>query len=208
MKIGLVVATFGSEEWAARGERTLEKVRDPHPYYEFIHVHGKSLGEARNKGARYLTLAHDVSHLVFLDADDDLSPHYLTEMAESSSLRTMGIYRPSTLGVYPDGSTDDYPVLIPRTHMGAGNCIVLGAMCDAWLFDEVGGFDVHLPALEDWDLWIKMILMGAEVHDAPRAVYRVGVSEDSRNKNRRDHGNAYSTIRRRYSAQRGKLDIR
>lgn len=207
MKIGVVVATFGSEGWRERGEETLKAGRGDQPQAEWLHVHAKTLGEARNRGARYLTLAHNVDWLVFLDADDSLDKAYLTEMADAV-VGDRDIYRPNTIGVYPDGSTDPEPVMIPRRHLGAANCIVVGAMCSAQLFDEVGGFDCHLPALEDWDLWIRMVLAGSEVHDVPTAIYRVGVNPDSRNQPDHNQSNAYKTIRTRYGTQRGKLDIR
>lgn len=206
MKIGVVVGTFGSEEWARRGQETIERNRVCSPSTEWIHVHAEDLGTARNKGARWLTLAREVDYLVFLDADDDLDRDFLPAMRKS--IYGQGIYRPSTLGVYPDGSTDESPVMIPRTHLGTANCIILGSVCPAWLFEAVGGFDPDLPALEDWDLWIKMVLAGAEVHDVPQAIYRVGVNPNSRNQNSPIHGRAYSTIRNRYRSQRGKLDIR
>lgn len=204
-KFGVVVGTFGSEEWRERGQQTISQARQQVPWAEWMHVHSQDLGSARNSGARYLTLARDVDYLIFLDADDSLSGNYLLEMQDA--INGPGIYRPSTLGVYPDGSEDDFPVMIPRTHMGAGNCIVVGAACPARLFESVGGFDTKLAALEDWDLWIKMILAGAKVYDVPKAVYRVGVNEDSRNGGYA-HGDSYRVIRKRYGSQRGKLDIR
>jgi len=52
-----------------------------------------------------------------------------------------------------------------------------------------------------------MVLAGAEVVDVPEAVYRVGVTSDSRNKRVDSHKRAYQIIRGRYGKPR-ELDIR
>ena len=206
------VATFGDDNWNRMGGRAMTTSAVNQGVLcmksTWRHVHADSLGEARNEAAEVLSMSSD--YIVFLDADDRLAPGYMQAMYRKIRDHKGGpaIFRPSTLGVYEGGLVeDDAPVMIPRTNMANANCVIIGAACPLPLFEDVGGFDVGLPALEDWDLWIRMILAGAEVVDVPEAVYRVGVTSDSRNKKVESHRRAYQTIRKRYGRPR-ELDIR
>lgn len=210
--MGVGVATFGEKKWEIMGSRAMTSSAVNQGVLcmksTWRTLHGETLGDARNEVAAVLSVSSD--YIVFLDADDRLSPGYMQAMYRKIRDHKGGpaIFRPSTLGVYEGGlAEDDAPVLIPRTNMANANCIVIGAACPLPLFEDVGGFDVNLPALEDWDLWIRMILAGAEVVDVPEAVYRVGVTSDSRNKRVDSHARAYRTIRGKYGRPQG-LDIR
>jgi hypothetical protein len=131
--------------------------------------------------------------LIFLDADDELDERYIERMMEGSG----DIRRPSTIGVYRDGTEDDAAVMIPRTDLRVANCIVIGAMHKASLFFQVGGFD-NYPILEDWDLWQRMVLHGASVVDVPDAIYRVHVRDGSRNADGGLHRHTYARIQRQH----------
>jgi GT2 family glycosyltransferase len=126
--------------------------------------------------------------LVFLDGDDELDFHYNEAMVAG----TGDIRRPATLGIV-DGIEDDGPVMIPRSDMRYRNCVVIGAMIRRADFLAVGGF-ADLEALEDYDLWIRMIRAGARIGDVPKAIYRVNVTPVSRNQNRDAHNRAYTKI--------------
>lgn len=210
--MGVGVATFGDPNWERMGSNAMTSSAVNQGVLcmksTWRVIHGESLGEARNEAAEVLSVSSD--YIVFLDADDRLAAGYMQAMYRSIRDHKGGpaIFRPSTLGVYEGGLVeDDDPVMIPRTDMAKANCIVIGAACPLPLFEDVGGFDVDLPALEDWDLWIRMILAGAEVVDVPDAIYRVGVTSDSRNKKVESHRRAYKTIKGRYGHPR-ELDIR
>jgi len=131
--------------------------------------------------------------LCFLDADDELDPGYIEAMlAGSGDLR-----QPSTLGVV-DGREDAAPVLIPAKNLMDGNYIVIGAFIRAQMFAEVGGFD-DLDAYEDWDLWLRCWLHGAEITTCPEAIYRVHVQPTSRNQMSHEQALViYHQIRNRY----------
>ena len=212
--LGIGVATFGDDAWKEMGLWAADSLRSQKPKnasVSYASVHSDSLGAARNELVDEL----DCDYVVLLDADDRLAPGYADAMLKAIGAygERPGIFRPSTLGVYPDGSEDDEVVMIPRTDMARANCIVIGAAFESTLFWEVGGFDVDLPALEDWHLWCRMIIAGADVVEVPDAIYRVGVNPDSRNSASRQretnaHGKAYSQIREQFAPYADKLEIR
>jgi hypothetical protein len=85
--------------------------------------------------------------------------------------------------------------MIPLTDLRRANCIVIGAMCPAHLFFEVGGFG-EWPMLEDWALWRAMVARGAAIRDAEHAVYRVHVRPESRNTDQGLHRDVYRQIQK------------
>lgn len=196
MSVGIVIGTFGTQEWKLSGEELERKVRDsqsPMPHADHIRVlsvHGDTLAEARNVGAKALA----TDWLIFLDADDDLRPGYVSEMLRTVKSETLDIVQPATIGVYPDGSTDPEANLIPKRDLATGNYIVIGAMCRRSKFDEVGGFR-ELPVLEDWDLWRRMWKAGAKIGSCETAIYVVGVNPGSRNSDTPLHNRVYRQIR-------------
>jgi glycosyltransferase involved in cell wall biosynthesis len=188
--ISVVVATCGNrDEWDALADRAAASVHAQTNRCRSLHrVHGATLAGARNAGA----VDAPGTHLVFLDADDELDPGFLEAMAAAGDI---DIGRPSTIGVYGDGHTDDTPVMLPRTDLRRRNCIVVSAMVRRALFLEAGGF-VDLPALEDWHLWRRLQARGAEFVDVPDAVLRVHVRDGSRNQDTAAHAAAYRRVLR------------
>jgi hypothetical protein len=190
--IGVVIGTFGSNEWGVRGAKALASLRDQSCLPdEMCHIHTDSLHEARNRGAESL----NVDWLIFLDADDRLHEDYVLHMSEATKHRLPSLWQPSTIGSYPGGLMDDEPVLISKKDIKKSNYLVIGTMCKAEMFHDVGGFKDY-PILEDWDLWIRMHKAGAIVGACPEAVYIVNVRDNSRNSNTKLHNNVYNRIRR------------
>lgn len=185
--VSIIVGTFGDYRWANRGRDAVRKVERTEFVRDSILAHGKTLAQARNDGAGVAR----TEWLIFLDADDELAPGYVDAMLAGEG----DIRKPATLGVYPDGSEDDEPVVIPERDLEVANHIVIGAMCRRDLFLKVGGF-AELPALEDWHLWRRMVKAGATIGTVPEAVYRVGVNPNSRNQNTKAHNETYWKIRR------------
>lgn len=193
-----VIASYGdSRYWTPLADRAAQSAgRQTLPFDEVIRLH---LPEGRLQQARNEAASHAKSHwLCFLDADDELDPHYVEAMGKVHG----DIKRPATLGVI-DGIEDDYPVMIERGELRVRNFIVIGAFFRREQFEAVGGFSDD-PVLEDWDLWIRMHLDGAEIVDVPEAIYRVHVRDGSRNTPRPTpselarHGKVYSEIKNRY----------
>lgn len=208
-QIGLALGTFGSEDWRKRGEDTLKRVRctQTREFAAYSHVHGTDLADARNRAAEE---CGDVDNLVFLDADDYLEPHYCEYMAKKEnslsyrSDRQHWLIQPSTRGVYPDGTEDELSVVIPYRDLSKSNFMVIGTMCSRRFFFEAGGFR-DLDALEDWDLWMRMVLCGAGIATNGDAVYMVGVHEQSRNMTTRKHNLVYNRLRAEYKVHAQKL---
>ncbi len=204
-RIGVVVATFGDiDEWGPQAEHALEtaQAQIPPPYVA-LWEHGENLAAARNAGLALVAGA--CSHVLFLDADDELEEGYIDAMKVSilNNMRRSDcrwyIHRPSTRGLYEDGSIEDPPSMIPERDLAVANYIVIGAMVDADLLLRLGGFH-HLPVLEDWDAYQRLVLAGAEVVEVPDAVYRITVRTGSRNAPGPIHGQTYRMIRQRHRA--------
>lgn len=199
--ITVCIATFGDEEswsplvkraWRSAADQTLSPK-------DVVYVHGDDLHVARNAAAA------DVfdGWLCFLDADDELDPGYLEAMQRTidgldSSRRWL--LQPATLGVYPGGATDSAAVVIPRKPLIDGNYMVIGTLISADQFHRVGAFRPW-ACYEDWDLWIRAWLDGAESQAVPEAIYRVHVSPGSRNNgDRRTQVATYHAIRNQHLA--------
>ncbi len=189
MSVGIVIGTFGSQEWKYRGDELASKI-EREQEVSVLSVHGDTLATARNIGAKALK----ADWIVFLDADDDLAPGYVRHMLLSVNSTDWDIVQPATIGLYPDGTMDTEATLIPKKDLISSNYIVIGAMCSYEKFDKVGGFR-ELEALEDWDLWRRMYIAGAKIGCCKSAVYIVGVNPSSRNSDSQVHNRVYRQIR-------------
>ena len=202
--VGVVIPAFGDQSYLdASGEAWGSAVSQVAPGVD-VRVYrttGENLCDARNNGAA-LAISEGAEWLIFLDADDTLAPGYVEAVSEF--FESADLIQPATLGVYPDGSTDDYPVVIERPkNLLDRNYIVIGAPIRANFFRMVGGFD-DLPVLEDWDLWLRVQMAGGVVAVCPDAIYRVGVNVGGRNQtgmgsDAKLHHEVYRKIRKAYS---------
>lgn len=118
---------------------------------------------ARNSG---VALANS-DWLLFLDADDWISPVYLSRMThELSSDQALDAVHCGYVRVASDGtqvvekywppSGDMFGELARRAAFPSHACIVRKA-----LVDEAGGFDTSLRTCPDWDLWQRIARTGA-----------------------------------------------
>lgn len=173
MSVTVVIGTYGDlDDWGPLAYRAYRSVKhQTRPPEEIFWVHGPTLHQARNAGAEQATSRW----LIFLDADDTLDPHYIEAMLAAEG----DIRYPSTLGVV-EGREDDYPVLAEPRNLKTGNFITIGAMVRWSDFMEVEGFDDY-SCLEDWDLFLRIWLNGAEIQGVEDAIYRVTVRPGSRN---------------------------
>lgn len=172
----VIVATYGSSQWRDLGAQTAEA-------HDAMHVHGRSLAQARNSGAEHARS----QWLIFLDADDDLAPGYIDAIhAATGDLRAprLELHYPDRV-VTPDLTFRD----IERT-----NPCCIGTAIRRSLFLSCGGFP-HLPGWEDWALFLRASRRGATITHVPGAVYRQRVRVGSRNQTVPDAARLYREIR-------------
>lgn len=198
--VTICIGTFGDEKWIDLAkERAIPSAEAQTVKVNVIHNHhSSSLSVARTHAAAKASS----EYLIFLDADDELDPHYVEEMLKG----TADLRQPATLGIV-NGVEDDFPVVIATKPLLRANYLVIGTMCRRDMFFRVGGF-FDLPVLEDWDLWIRMYLDGATIEAIPDAIYRVHVNPNSRNQNQYLHNQIYNWIQTRYhpiARQKGML---
>lgn len=155
-----IVVDDGSSDRTAEIARSFEERDDR------IRVISQSNGgesAARNSG---VALANS-DWLLFLDADDWISPVYLSRMThELSSDHVLDAVHCGYARVASDGthvlekywppSGDMFPTLARRATFPPHACIVRKS-----LVDEAGGFDTSLRTCPDWDLWQRIARTGA-----------------------------------------------
>jgi GT2 family glycosyltransferase len=196
--VRIVIGTFGDSRWVTKANTAMASAAAQTVRCDVVHVHADTLANARNLGAA----GGGYDWLVFLDADDELDARYVEEMLASDG----DLRQPSTLGVYPDGREDAEPVLIPKKRLLDGNYLVVGTMISHDMFEAAGRWGDE-PYAEDWALWIRARLAGATVGHCPKAIYRVGVNDDSRNNQSRQlQVHWYNLIRNRYAAEAHRLE--
>ena len=210
--IAVCIGTYGNEAiWGPLAQRAINSVRRQtvRPAW-CVHTHTTTLQEARNSAARPTwpssglpSCFREAEWLCFLDADDELDPHYIEAMAVAvDELEGDWLVQPATLGVYPDGREDPHPAVIPRKNLLDGNFMVISTLIRASQFERLGGFD-DWPYCEDWDLWIRAWRDGAQFIAAPDAILRVHVNPNSRNNgDRTTQIRVYHEIRSKHLGQR------
>lgn len=194
-EVSIVIATYGDDPyWKKQAAKAWYSAAHQTLRAPIFRTHGKTLAEARNRGAEQATS----SFVIFLDADDTLDLHYVEAMLKAvEGSWGKSLWRPATLGVV-DGVEDDEPIMIPRRPLAEANFMVIGTMMFREQFLDVGGFR-ELPVLEDWDLFLRFARQGSEVMDVPEAIYRVNVRPESRNADQQLHHRTYNEIRRTYA---------
>lgn len=176
MDLTTIVATYGTDEWASLGESTAVA-------HDAVHVHGPTLASARNQAAQHAT----TEWLLYLDADDALTPGYLDAM----SLAYGDLRAPVLELHYPDKVVR--PDLTGRDIERTNPCCIGTAIRREMLL-ACGGFP-DFPAWEDWALFLRAARRGATITHVPGAVYKATVRPKSRNTDIPDAAHLYAAIR-------------
>ncbi len=171
--VALIVATFGETVWEERARRAAALALDQQPG-ELVVEHGATLADARNAGARRTA----APWLCFLDADDELEPGYLATLADADHRRR--ILRAPAVRFVTAGEPEPDPVSLAGRNISALNPCVVGTLIPRHLFELAGGWGRE-RAWEDWALFHRCHLAGAEIEHVPAAVYRVNVNPAGRN---------------------------
>lgn len=173
--VSVIVATCGDRKlWNEMADRACTSV-EKQTYLknvELARVHKDTLHEARNSGVE----GSSGKWIIVLDADDELHPEYIESMLAGS-----GDLRYPMLQQYVNGVPDD-PRDLHRSipSLMILNYICIGAMVRREQFLNLGGFR-DLPAYEDWDLWLRFWIDGADIRLCQNAIYKQHVRRGSRN---------------------------
>lgn len=145
-------------------EQVVQSFNDPRVVY-LRHESNRGASAARNSG-----IARSRGEwVVFLDDDDELLPSslrriagYLSRAPRGLAFTWGGIERWNSRSAATERRTTPP---IPCSHLGAATGQALTVRRDA--LTAVGGFDESLPAVEDFDLLIRLgqRFVGAPVHD-------------------------------------------
>lgn len=168
MDVTVIVTTWGSDLWANAGVANALRHGA-----RFHHIDSStvSAGEARNHAVEIID---PKGWICFLDADDRLDTGYLDAMAAAVRHDRQLLTPALALGDRPAecyGSRDIINGLNPCP---------IGTLIHRDLFDEVGGFWDE-PAWEDWSLFRRAVLQGAEIKFVHDAIYRAADNPTGRN---------------------------
>lgn len=151
----LIVVDDGSED---NTKHLVDTYTDPRIRY-VRHEHNKGLAASRNTGIRE---AHGV-FIANLDSDDIWMPekleHELTVFSKSPS--TIGVVYSQYERTYGDGRRVVFPDVphpkndFQKTLLGVNMISMQMALVKKDVFRETGYFDESIPALQDWEFWIR-----------------------------------------------------
>jgi SAM-dependent methyltransferase len=147
-----------------------------YPQVRYVHQTNQGLAAARNAGIREST----GRFLVFLDADDTLRPRALEASLDCFQAHPeCGFVSGNFRRVGPDGISPARQPRVDSKHYLAllkGNYIGMHATVAyrREVIESVGGFDVRLPACEDYDLYLRIARhFPVARHDEVVADYRI-----------------------------------
>ncbi|HET7588600.1 MAG TPA: glycosyltransferase family 2 protein [Solirubrobacterales bacterium] len=179
----ICVGTFGGNEWMQLADKRAVPSAEAQGC-RVVHRHASTLARARND---CIALA-DTEFVIHLDADDELEPGYIEALAGAE-----GDVRVPRVTCWRDGRPSRRGVFMPfvnrehrRRHQCVGDClqfgswIVVGAGVRRQLVLDVGGWR-EWEVYEDFDLWQRCWLAGAEIVAVPDALYRQHLRKGSRN---------------------------
>jgi glycosyltransferase involved in cell wall biosynthesis len=183
LSVTVVCATYGDPSWQRLAEtRAIPSARQQGVLV--IAVHSDNLINARNEGLMQV----GTEFIIFLDADDELSPGYIDAMAAG----TADLRVPQVAYIHPGVvATARFPRVGGHQHDCTGDCLsdgnwmVIGVCARTQILRDVGGFRDWAWS-EDWDLWYRCHLAGATIEPIPEAVYRAHVRAESRNRGQSD----------------------
>jgi glycosyltransferase involved in cell wall biosynthesis len=145
--------------------------------YNVINQTNKGLGAARNNAIKEAV----GKYILPLDSDNKIRPEYIYE-----SIKILD-EQPGIAMVY--GDSEYFGEKTGRRNTGEFNLqkIMIGNYIDACavyrkaVWDELGGYDEHMPVMgmEDYDFWLNMALNGYQFHYIPKILFDYRVLKNS-----------------------------
>lgn len=182
----IIVASYGDAKWndLAR-ERAWPSAEQQDAKAIFVYHADGTQASCRNAGAE----AADTDYLVFLDADDELSPNYIRWMRGAAQKDPGALLTPMVC--YVRGGIRARARFWPECDLRNGNWLIIGTAVPRDLFHAVGGFRDDPHGLEDWSLWARCVRHGARISRVHRAVYIAHVNKNSKHHQLREDKDAY-----------------
>jgi glycosyl transferase family 2 len=191
--ITVCISTYGDSAWE---ERAVQLAITLGVGTVVNHDPEGTIASTRNEAAERAT----GDWLCFLDADDQLDPHFIPWMQktiERVENPEQHLFTPSVLQVR--GRSRRGPMFYPQCSLETGNWLIIGTLISKRLFMEIGGFREHPHGLEDWNLWRRAVRAGAEIVKVKRAVYIAHYNHHSKHhqlrRNPREYVAAYERAR-------------
>lgn len=164
----IILTTWGSDEWLKRGVEAAARIQGAN----HLHVsEPRSAGDARNRAVDYFD---PPEWLLFLDADDNLAPGYLQAMQAACEHKRQLLTPALKLG------DNEAACLTDRDIIHGLNPCPIGTLIHRNMFEEAGRFWDE-PAWEDFAMFQRAVLVGAEIRFVPEAVYIASHNPKGRN---------------------------
>jgi glycosyltransferase involved in cell wall biosynthesis/GT2 family glycosyltransferase len=169
----VIVVDDGSTERASRALlRDVERARGRWEGVRLVRKPNGGLSSARNAGLH----AASSPWIVFLDADDLLHPRFL-ELTLAAAERGPGVVLVATPVAYfhdeparPRGGR--VPIGLQRDMLAAANVASsCTALLDRQAVLDVGGYDEHMTAFEDWELYCALAERGGRSVVVPEFLF-------------------------------------
>lgn len=176
--VDIVVVDDGSSD------ATMDLIQTYYPQLNYLYQANMGVSAARNKGIEYAFVELGSTWIALLDSDDEWLPNKLVDQAEMLHKSGLQVCHTEEIWV-----RNGVRVNQMKKHQKRGGwifqyCLPLCAMSPSSIllskrvFEEVGVFNVNLPACEDYDLWLR-ISAAHEVAYLPSAcIIKYGGHED------------------------------
>lgn len=172
MEIQVIVTTWGHPSWAGLASRVaIPSACDQAPVYHHHTPEAPSAGAARNQAVE---IADPQEWILFLDADDELAPGYVAAMRAAVEHDEQLLVPALQLPGKPARVLDN------RDIVHGDNPCPIGTVIHRSMFEEAGQFWDE-PAWEDYSLFRRAVLAGAEIQFVPDAIYVAHSTSSGRN---------------------------
>lgn len=184
--VTVVIATCGDNVWLHMGNQAEENTKALGVKTLRVHLPTGTVSQARNAGLEQVK----TKYVVFLDADDDLDPHYFNDIELTADVTATSIQYDWTVGPqvlrvwlhehqgYKPHDGPCHGACLPD-----GNYIHIGAFINVEAAKAIGGFRDY-PVYEDWALYLAMQQNGATFDTHYASVYCANTRRNDNHRNK------------------------